>query len=363
METVLEPLLTGLVSPTDAASLDDGHILVADQIGLVVVVTLHGGDLPRVALDLRDRLHPVDPNYDEGGLLAILPVGGKLFVFYTRRDGVDVVSTFDLRYGPPVAVDATSERIHLMVPLGPPSGPGKWVHHGGRLALGPGGAIYVAVGDGGPQKDEPGFTPRSQDPSDPRGKILQFADGRFTVYASGLRNPWGLTITPEGGFVADVGLKRRESIHLLRRGANYGWPAREGTLVDQQYDVQFPGPFDAPIVEYDHSQIQELERTHRGNEKKPPIAVIGGRSLGGKYIFGDLSGYVFVAQRNSPTRSKLLPPLLNAASSEWSVTRVIVLPPRTYLKSIAEHGGSLLLLTSSELGPRGTGGVVWRVAL
>ena len=353
MDITLTPLLHGFVSPVDAISWRGG-LLVADQVGLVYFAeSTPDGWRARVIMDLSSRMHPVDPNYDESGLLAVLVANSRLYVFYTRADGVDVVSSFAILD----EVDPTSEVVHLVIPLGPTSG-GKWVHHGGRLALDADGSIYVAVGDGGPQRNEPGFTARSQDPTSVHGKVVRLRDGTPTIYASGLRNPYGLTLVSGGpNFVADVGWNRREEINLLREGANYGWPAREGTLL---HDTPVPGET-LPVIEYDHSQIRELQLRERGDNNKPPVAVIGGRYLDGRYIFGDISGYLFVAEPK--TRVEGLVPFLNLVQSGWAVTRVVVLPPKTYVKSIADHNGLLLALTSQEMGPKGRSGVVWRVDL
>src|SRR4029079_17927874 len=49
------------------------------------------------------------------------------------------------------------------------------------------------------------------------------------IYATGFRNPFRLTFTPDGKLlVADVGQATWEEVDLVTRGANYGWPNAEG---------------------------------------------------------------------------------------------------------------------------------------
>src|ERR671922_1575 len=106
--------------------------------------------------------------------------------------------------------DATSEETVLRIPEPTPA------HHGGLLAFGPDGYLYVATGDGGPAGD-PANT--AQDTEVLLGKILRIdptpggysipADnpfvgkpGRDEIWAYGLRNPRGISFDRVTGNIA-----------------------------------------------------------------------------------------------------------------------------------------------------------------
>lgn len=102
-------------------------------------------------------------------------------------------------------------------------------HHGGRLAFGPEGMLYVSIGD----KDHPAD---AQDPANLAGKILRldpmglvpagnpFGAGN-PVFALGLRNPFGLTFDSliGTGYLTENGPSCDDEVDLLVAGANYGW--------------------------------------------------------------------------------------------------------------------------------------------
>ena len=180
------------------------------------------------------------------------------------------------------------------------------IHHGGRLAFGRDGMLYVTVGDHGPQRDPHG---RAQDLGSLGGKVLRLdtrtpgvlrvppdnpfvgrAGARPEIWAYGFRNPWGLAFDTQGrGYVSDAGFHTREEINRLVRGGNYGWPFKEGSAWVVPVPTIAP-TFVEPIYEYDTGVFPELgvaERTGEGS------VVIGGAPLPvdeRRYLFGDFSG-------------------------------------------------------------------------
>jgi glucose/arabinose dehydrogenase len=60
------------------------------------------------------------------------------------------------------------------------------------------------------------------------------------IYARGFRNPNRFTWGPDGKLlIADIGLKNIEEVNIGQAGADYGWPAREGT-----FQVNYQNPAD-----------------------------------------------------------------------------------------------------------------------
>ncbi len=140
-------------------------------------------------------------------------------------------------------------------------------HNGGDIEIGNDGYLYIAIGDAGrdPRGDSggAGANDAAQDNSLLNGKILRVqrdsgfaapgnpfagagtADCRIRgnsaatptsacreIYAYGLRNPYRFAFDPNTSatrfFINDVGQGTREEVNESARGANYGWPMREG---------------------------------------------------------------------------------------------------------------------------------------
>lgn len=109
---------------------------------------------------------------------------------------------------------------------------------GGRISFGPGGELFVTVGDGGSAIALSGGF--AQDVNDRRGKVLRYnADGSIplsnplssnAMYARGLRSPRGLAFNPSTGdlFAADTGNPSSlgdDELNVILASGNYGWDA------------------------------------------------------------------------------------------------------------------------------------------
>lgn len=105
-------------------------------------------------------------------------------------------------------------------------------HDGGRIAFGPDGKLYAAVGDATRGSD-------AQALDRPNGKILRMnpsggvPDGNpfpgSRVWSFGHRNVQGLAWDRAGRLWAtEFGQKTFDEVNLIVRGANYGWPKAEG---------------------------------------------------------------------------------------------------------------------------------------
>src|SRR5262245_53972294 len=102
-------------------------------------------------------------------------------------------------------------------------------HHGGRVAFGPDGQIYLTYGD---QLD----LPAAETIRDPPGKMFRIGRGgkpspgnpwgpTDAACLLGIRNVFGLCFDPVDGtgYFTDNGPDCDDEINLLALGANYGW--------------------------------------------------------------------------------------------------------------------------------------------
>jgi glucose/arabinose dehydrogenase len=160
-------------------------------------------------------------------------------------------------------------------------------HHGGGVLFGNDGKIYITTGD----QLNPADPPRLDNT---RGKVLRinsngtiptdnpFHDGtgpnKDEIWAYGLRNPFRASIDKVTGriFIGDVGSNDQatavEKVHILARGANYGWPSCGltcGTGIAK------------PLYQYTHSGVE--------------AAVIGGFVYRGKQFPAEYVGSYFFA--------------------------------------------------------------------
>jgi glucose/arabinose dehydrogenase len=141
----LVPIVSsGLVRPLFLTTAGDGsgRLFIVEQEGRIRVWS--GGALrPRPFLDLTDRVLAGG----ERGLLGLafhpqFGANGRFFVDYTRQpDGATVVSEFHAASRANVADPAERKLLTVAQPFAN--------HNGGMLAFGPGGSLFISMGDGG----------------------------------------------------------------------------------------------------------------------------------------------------------------------------------------------------------------------
>ena len=246
---------------------DDARLFVVERNGRIRIIK-NGAVLDTPFLDIRSRVNfagergmlsmAFDPQYD---------ANGTFYVYYVDLMGGMVVERFNSTPGSDVA--GASAGTVIAFPHGGEN------HHGGLIAFGPDGMLFVAPGDGGccgdPQNN-------AQNPATLLGKVLRIdvrtapyvvpPDNPFVnrpgtppeIWALGLRNPWRFSFDAETDmlYIGDVGQDMREEINVASAsagGLNYGWRLMEGTACYNPTSSCNPGgQLVLPAHEYLHSE-------------------------------------------------------------------------------------------------------------
>ena len=253
-----ESLIIGLDEPVDLAFAPDNRMFIAERGTGKIRIVEPGATSPN-ATPLNTI---ISTSTGEKGIVGFVldpdfVANGYYYVFYTKNSR-DVVSRFT------ASGDTTIPNSEVVI----------WsdnadvgaVHHGGGIAFGIDGRIYISTGD----HHDTNFTLShvSQRLDSYRGKILRvnkngtipvdnpFYDGSGpnldAIWAVGLRNPFRIHIDQQTGrlYIADVGGNNNstavEEINLGAPGANYGWPLCEGSTCTQASMTK-------PLFEYPHN--------------------------------------------------------------------------------------------------------------
>lgn len=242
------------------AAPDGGSDLVIEQPGRVV--RADRGD-HEVVLDITD-----DVIFDgEQGLLgfAVHPdfeSNGLVYLSYTGSGRRSVIESAVLSDG---VIDRTSRSVVMTIDQ--PAGN----HNGGMIAFGPGGYLWIGLGDGGGADDTYG---NGQNPDTALGSMLRVAvgpdidsygvpsdnpyvagGGDPRIWAIGLRNPWRFAFDGTDLWIADVGQREIEEVNLVDTstpGLNFGWNQMEGTSCFRSGCD--PAAYILPVTEYGHDR-------------------------------------------------------------------------------------------------------------
>src|SRR5215510_12981103 len=204
----LKLLAEGFGAPTVLASIPDGsgHLLLADQPGVIYVLDRDGKQSEQPFLDLRAKMPELGKGMEERGLLGLalnrqFNSNRKFYVVYSapRRstapekwDHTERLSEFKTRGDDFSVADPGSERVVLEIDEP------DWNHNSGRIAFGPDGYLYWTVGDGGAFNDV-GDVPRGRGhPPEGNGqkldtllgKVLRLDVDRGTPYGIPNDNPY-----------------------------------------------------------------------------------------------------------------------------------------------------------------------------
>ena len=394
----------GFSAPVAMASPHDGtgRLFIVDQAGTIRILAGDGTLVPEPFLDLTGQIVPLEPDYDERGVLGLafhpdFANNGRVFVYYTAplREGApegwdhtNVLAEFNVSADNPDVGDLASLKTVLQIDQP------QFNHNAGHITFGPDGYLYIPIGDGGGGDDVgDGHTPdlgNAQDLTNLHGSILRIdvngdpgtytipADNPFVsddsaadeIYAYGLRNPYHISFDRGGDnalFAADAGQEIYEEVSIISLGGNYGWNIKEGTHC---FDTANPEvslsecastgangePLIDPIIEYSHDQVG--------------VVVVGGYvyrgtampDLEGYYIFGDYTS----GQGDSPDGTLLWAEASDAGGMwTWGELSVAGMPDERLGANVLGIGeddnGELYVLTSRTSAPSGDTGQVWKL--
>ena len=334
----------GFVDPIHVASPRDGtgRLFVCERPGVIRIIDKNGKVLDEPFYDnkantmfqfLEEGLYCIEfhPRFKENGLVYIsyadMWFNGSTFIVEYKVDKSE-----------PNKVDMASARPIMRIDFP------YCNHHGGKIAFGPDGFLYVGVGDGGWEGDvldagpdlstlmgkmlridvnvadrkNQRYTVPDSNPfakaADPQLMVLfgkselEFAKikqkAKPEIWAYGIRNPWTFSFDRKTGdlYIADIGQNHYEEVDFQPRqsvgGENYGWNFMCGThpfpLEKEQAGEKFPVVGILPIAETAHAD---------GNICVIGLGVYRGKDfpgLDGTYFVGDWgSGRVWGVKRDN----------------------------------------------------------------
>lgn len=412
-ELDLELVADNFVSPIGLVAVPDNskRLMVIDQIGKIWIIDKHGNRLPDPFLDVSTKIIPLNPGFDERGLLGLAfhpnyKNNGRFFVYFNlpRRPGgpqpgvnwnnLSRISEYKVSGNPDMA-DPNSEKVILE--MDDPQGN----HNGGTITFGPDNYLYIAIGDGGAANDvAPGhvtdwYLPNAggngQDiDSNLFGNILRIdinsgnpygipsdnpfvnRSGRDEIYAFGFRNPFRISFDMGGTrqlFAGDAGQLLYEEVSIVRKGGNYGWNVKEGTHCFNAASSLTELP---SCPDFDNEGRRLIDPIIEFNNWQHPAGgiattVIGGNVYRGNDIKGINGAYIFGTFSQTPTTAN--GELFIASPRAFGPWDFVELPLKSfpndlghYLKGFGQDNkGEIYLTLTSVVGPTGNTGKVYKL--
>jgi glucose/arabinose dehydrogenase len=297
-----------LVEPVSVSAPNDGtgRVFVIERPGVIQVIK-DGKRLKKPFLDLKDK---TISSFLELGMFSMafhpdFKNNGKVYICYADLwfNGASMITEFKVKKNNPDQLDPESAKVIMQIDFP------YCNHHGGQIAFGPDGYLYIGVGDGGWEGD---VIDAGQDKSTWLGKMLRIdvnkssgdraydvpKDNPFItplqqmtlfgvseeafskvhprakseIWAYGLRNPWTFSFDSKTGdlYIADIGQNHWEEIDFQpassKGGENYGWKAMcgshpfpmilkknpDGTETAVDPGTDYPKVGVLPIAEYSH---------------------------------------------------------------------------------------------------------------
>ena len=291
----LVQVATGLVDPIHVTGPKDGsgRLFICERHGIVRIVK-DGKLQEKPFLDLRDKTLS---SFLEEGLFCIefhpkFKENGLFYIAYSDLwfNGSTLLMQYKVSAKNPDKADMDSGKVIMQLDFP------YCNHHGGKMAFGPDGYLYVGVGDGGWEGD---VLSTGQDLTTHMGKMLridvenstpdraysipkdnpfitplqqmtlfgvtekQFSqihpNAKPEIWAYGIRNPWTFSFDRKTGdlFIADIGQNHWEEINLQpansKGGENYGWKFMCGShTFPIEDEATNPRVGILPIAEFSH---------------------------------------------------------------------------------------------------------------
>ena len=291
----LVQVATGLIDPVHVTAPKDGsnRLFVCERPGIIRIVK-DGKLLEKPFLDLKDK---TISSFLELGLFCIefhpkFKENGLFYIAYSDLwfNGSTLIMQYKVSAKNPDKADMESGKVIMQLNFP------YCNHHGGKMAFGPDGFLYVGVGDGGWEgdvlstgqdlttfmgkmlridvehstpdraysipKDNPFITPLQQ------MTLFGVSEKQFSkihpnakpeIWAYGIRNPWTFSFDRKTGdlFIADIGQNHWEEINLQpaksKGGENYGWKFMCGShTFPIEDEATNPRVGLLPIAEYSH---------------------------------------------------------------------------------------------------------------
>ena len=254
-----------LAEPVSVAAPDDGsgRVFIIERPGVIQIVK-DGKKLKKPFLDLKDK---TISSFLELGMFSMafhpdFKSNGKVYICYADLwfNGASMITEYTVSKSNPDKLDPESAKVIMQIDFP------YCNHHGGQIAFGPDGFLYIGVGDGGWEGD---VIDAGQDLSTYLGKMLRIdvnkssgdraydvpksnpfitplqqmtlfgvSEEAFSkvhprakseIWAYGLRNPWTFSFDSKTGdlYIADIGQNHWEEINMQpassKGGENYGW--------------------------------------------------------------------------------------------------------------------------------------------
>lgn len=311
----LQFVAEGLTEPVFlSAPSGDARLFIVERNGRIRIVE-DNALLSTPFLDITARVNFVG----ERGMLSMAfdpqyQTNGRFYVYYVDLRGDIAVERFASTPGSNVA--GGSEGVVIGIPHG------RSEHHGGLMAFGPDGMLYLAPGDGGCCGDP--FN-NAQNTFSLLGKILRIdvatlpytipfgnpfighAASRPEIWAVGLRSPWRFAFDAPSGmlYLADVGQDAHEEVNVAAAnaaGLNYGWPRMEGfACFNPTTNCSSGLSLTLPVLAYPHSEGCSVTGgyVYRGSA----IPELTGHYLYSDYCRGWLRSFRFTAGSATEQRS------------------------------------------------------------
>ena len=291
----LVQVATGLVDPIHVTGPKDGsgRLFICERHGIVRIVK-DGKLQEKPFLDLRDKTLS---SFLEEGLFCIefhpkFKENGLFYIAYSDLwfNGSTLLMQYKVSAKNPDKADMDSGKVIMQLDFP------YCNHHGGKMACGPDGYLYVGVGDGGWEGD---VLSTGQDLTTHMGKMLridvehstpdraysipkdnpfitplqqmtlfgvtekQFSqihpNAKPEIWAYGIRNPWTFSFDRKTGdlFIADIGQNHWEEINHQpansKGGENYGWKFMCGShTFPIEDEATNPRVGILPIAEFSH---------------------------------------------------------------------------------------------------------------